>query len=186
MPKKAKNTSAKQRHKLFVSEYIKDFNATRAYQAVYKCSREAARKDVSKVMARDGVQDAIYEAVNRVCDANELTAERIMARYIALAFGDLRKVAKWGPDGLRIEPCEDLTPEEAALVASITHHHRKGTTPKGGEYESNLIKIKPVDQKGALHDLARIKGMFNDKLDASARIDVRTSTFMQEDPDEAG
>ena len=84
--KKAKASAfdkLKGKHRLFVSEYFKDFNATRAYiRAGYKALNADAH--ASRLVGSGGVAKAISEQF----DILGLTPERIESHLARMAFGD--------------------------------------------------------------------------------------------------
>ena len=58
-----------EKQKIFVSEYLKDFNGTRAYKAAYGVENETtAKSGASRLLTFDYIQAAIREKANKQLD----------------------------------------------------------------------------------------------------------------------
>lgn len=157
------------KQKMFVQEYLVDMNATRAaVRAGY--SERNADKIGSELLGKTGVAEAIQRAVERRSKRTEISQDRVVRELAGIAFRDPRKLMSWGPDGVRLNPSDDLTAEEAAVVSEAA----ETTTKDGGS-----IKIKTVDKLGALQLLGKHLGMFTEKHDVnvSGNITVQLVDF---------
>lgn len=67
-----------EKQKLFVIEYLKDFNGTRAYKEVYGCSEESARRLASKLLTKVDIQQAIREQADQRLNKAEVDVEYII------------------------------------------------------------------------------------------------------------
>lgn len=93
-----------------------------------------------------------------------VTEERITAALSAIAFGDVREVVRWDDDGVSlVSRSDDLSDDEASIVQGVI---RKERIDKEGN-RTVTTEVKLADRKGAVESLARIKGMFKDKLDVT-------------------
>ena len=137
----------------FVQEYLVDLNATQAaIRAGY--SPNGAEVTGCKLLRVAKVREAVDAARDKLAAKAGVTAERIVEEYARLAFSDPRAVMKWGPDGVKLKPSDDLTDGEAALVAEVSQTETK---------DGGSMKVKLHDKKGALDSLARHLGMFIDR-----------------------
>jgi hypothetical protein len=78
-----------------------------------------------------------------------ITADRVLLAYAHIAFADLRHMAAWSPEGLRIKSLDDLSDDDVAAISEIV--------PGIG---SDHSRVKLYDKKAALDAIARHLGMF--------------------------
>ena len=83
--------------------------------------------------------------------AFDITAERLLRQYEAIAFADTGEFFTWDQDGLTVKPSEDLTAQQRQLVTKIKQQTRGNTA---------LIEIELADRMKALDALARHVGLF--------------------------
>lgn len=103
-------------HRVFVQEYLVDFNATQAaLRAGYK-DGGGLRANACRLLARPEIQELVQEAVNAHLKSSKLTAERVDAEIARLAFSDVRGL--YNPDGSLKMPHE-WDDDTAAAVSSI-------------------------------------------------------------------
>lgn len=141
-----------------------------------------ARAQAHRLMQEPDVVEAV--AIERAERAKrlEVTEERILAAYSAMAFHDTRSIIRWNADGTAIVgSSEDLSDDEAMLVQGVEMKERYDKD--GGRTVTTIVKL--ADRKGALDALARIKGMNKDKLDVTgvdgfaARLAARRARLKQ-------
>jgi phage terminase small subunit len=151
-----------------VREYLIDLNATQAaIRAGYskKTAYEIGRQNLKKL------EKEIAAAQAEQSKRTEVTADRIVKELARIAFVDPRKVFKWGPDGVTLLPSDQLTEDEAAIVAEVS----ETTTESGGS-----IKVKRFDKLKALELLGRRLGMFVDRAEITGKgggaMEVKTQT----------
>ena len=143
----------------FKNNILKGMNQVDAYQAAgYKCSKSQARKHASRlVRTNEDIRKAIEEAQKKAADAAEITQQRILIEYAKIAFLD--PTLLFDGNG-NLKDVHKLDKAVAAVIGGMDILQRK---TKNGNIEITK-KIKLIDKKGALDSLARIKGMFDDKL----------------------
>lgn len=149
----------------FVRQYLVDLNATQAaIRAGY--SVKTAYSIGAGLLQNPLVSAAIAEAQARRERRTEITQDRVVAELAKIAFGNIRDVMEWGPDGVTVRSSEELTDGQAAGVAEVS----KSTTRDGGS-----LKLKRHDKVKALELLGRHLGMFTDKVknEISGRIEIR-------------
>lgn len=140
----------------FCREYLIDRNAGQAYKrAGYRPKNDnVARVSGHRLLTKANVAAEIAKLETELADRTKLTAENVLEEIRRVAFVDRRKLASWGPDGVKWRPSEDLTEEEAAIVESIS----ETVTASGG-----TIKIKTASKNTALDKLARYFGLYKDR-----------------------
>jgi len=153
MPKKKKFTP---RQEKFIEEYIAKGNAA-----------EAARNAGYSVKTADRIGHALLrnleiadEIARRRAEIRKtsITPERIVREYLQLLNANMKDYAAWGPGGVKPRPSDALTEEQTAAISEIAE------TQSG-------IKIKLHDKKGILDSLARIAGMFVEKVEHTGRLE---------------
>jgi phage terminase small subunit len=118
------------------------------------------------------VEADINVALAERAKQTEITADRVVKELARIAFVDFRQVTSWGPDGVRLLSSDELSDDEAAIVAEVS----ETTTETGGS-----LKVKRYDKLKALELLGRHLGMFNDKVDVKHSGTITHNVF---DPDE--
>lgn len=141
------------KQRLFVAEYLVDLNATQAaIRAGY--SRKTAFSIGVENLKKPLVQNAIHAALKDREKRTQVTQDKVIAEIAKVAFGDMREVMSWGPDGVRLKPSSEIPDDAAAFVAEVS----ETTTETGGS-----LKLKTNDKLRALELLGRHFGMFKDK-----------------------
>lgn len=148
------------RQERFVEEYLVDFNATQAaIRAGY--SAHSANGNAYSLLKRPDVLAAVKRGWARLARRTQVTAERVLQEYAALAFSDLRDVADWGPDGVVPIAAAELSRDAARAVAEVSDSRTKAG---GGN-----VKVKLHDKKGALDALARHLGLFVERHELTGK-----------------
>lgn len=109
----------------FVREYVKDGKRTQA------AIRAGFSADTAEIKGHylynlPKVRAAIERTANDLLLENGVEVKDIIRRTIAIAYGDARRVAKWGQGYVTVGESDDLTADEAAMIAGI--RSRKGMT----------------------------------------------------------
>lgn len=124
-----------------------------AYRQAYPKAKawkdEAVYSRASALAATSKVQQRVQELREKAAEANEVTIERIVAEVVKVAFANQRDLMKWGPEGVKLRPSDELTDEQAAAVSEVS----ETISATGGS-----LKLKTHDKMGALRFLAELKG----------------------------
>lgn len=169
------------KQKLFVDEYLIDFNATRAYKVVYKgCKKdETARVNGSKLLTNTNVNDYIQQRMKDREQRTEITQDKVLNELAKIAFsnatdfvrviekeyvqpvldseGNITDYKTTKYKSIDITLTEELSEESKAAIAEI----KEG---KSG------IGVKQHDKVKALELIGKHLGMFIDKTE----IDIKT------------
>lgn len=153
-----------EKQRRFVDEYLIDLNGTQAaIRAGY--SEATANEQASRMLANVNIQEYLQERRKAVQERTEITQDKVLKELAKIGFADIRKAVKWSPtmgetivgedvvqtNGVLLISSDDLDDETAAAISEVSQ-------TKDG------IKIKFHDKKGALVDIGRHLGMFDDKL----------------------
>ncbi len=164
----------------FVQEYLADpeLNATAAYaRAGYTATGQAARTAASRLLKNPAVKAAI-DAVRAASAAKfEITRERVMQEYAALAFTDPRRFFR--DDGTLKHPTELDDATAAALKEFEVEEEYEDiperedeAQPHGGKLKrtrkhrtavGQTAKVKWADKKGALDSIVRLMGWLKEE-----------------------
>lgn len=153
----ARKLTPKQRR--FVAEYLLDLNATQAaIRAGY--SEKTASRIGSELLGKTCISNAIENAQLARSTRTEVTADRVVKELARIAFVDTRQIFAWGPGGVTLRPSDELSDDEAAIVAEVS----ETTSESGGN-----IKVKRFDKLKALELLGKHLGMYVDKREITGR-----------------
>jgi phage terminase small subunit len=151
----------------FVSEYLIDLNAVAAARrAGY--TGEYINRTAWELVRRPHVAKAIEEQLAAREHRTRITADRVLAEYAKIAFADLGEIFDDNGELLTIKA---MPPDIRAAIASFEIE----TSDRGEGAVLNIAKIKMLDKLGALGQVGRHLGLFNDKLELSGKVDVANS-----------
>lgn len=149
---------ADDRRARFISEYLQDFNATRAYIAAGfspNGARQAASRLLADVDVRAEVDRRIAEAEARLTKRYEVTADRITAEMARLGFSNMADYVTFDAKGNPQLNVAGLTRDCSAAIHSID-------LEKG--------KLRLHDKRASLESLAKMIGMYRDGPDITVPV----------------
>lgn len=156
----------------FVENYMKDCDAKRSYiESIIEANPQNKTAAFKKMMQRPNVKNAIEKKKEEFKSQYNLTPERTLQEYVAIALANVKDVFTWEEDGeLKMKPIEELTPEQTAAIAEVSVRH---------DYKAKkdyVSKIKFHNKNTALEALARHLGIFekDNKQKAAASAEVVT------------
>jgi phage terminase small subunit len=153
---KKRNLTTQQ--KMFVSNILEGMNQTDAYlNAGYKCPRSVARRNAARLMTNADILEKIKGVQRRAAKKAEITHQMILEQYAKIAFFNIRQLYDKNGNPKKIL---DLDDDTTAAIAGIDILHKN--THSGEIY--TIKKIRLNDKIKALDSLARIQGMFSDRL----------------------
>ncbi|MBV9825867.1 MAG: terminase small subunit, partial [Alphaproteobacteria bacterium] len=139
----------------FVEEYLIDLNATQAaIRAGY--SERTAYSIGQENLKKPEIASAIAEAQKARATKSGVTADMIVEEYRRLGFSEMRRLMRWGPNGVELLPSAELAEDDAAAVAEVS----QTVTKDGG-----TIRLKVHDKARALDSLPRHLGLFRDRVE---------------------
>ena len=141
----------------FVTEYVQDFNATRAaIRAGY--SERAARQYAHQLLQRPKISKAIEEFHKKT----DITNDRIIQEYARVAFLD--PVSFYDDQG-KFLSIKDMPTEARRAITALEEEEQfdSNGVPKG-----RLKKVRFASKIKALDSLARIRGLLNDTTDSGS------------------
>lgn len=150
----------------FCNEYIKDFNATRAYKAVYpSCKKDStANVNGSKLLRNAKVQQYIEQLKEDLKTQGKITQEMIIQELAKIGFSDIRKL--YTEHG-RLKNIQDIDDNTASAISSIESFEEYEGRGDDREYIGDTKKIKMYSKEKALELLGKQIGMFKDKVEVN-------------------
>lgn len=137
---------------MFCREYLVDLcGAAAARRAGY--SEETAGSIASQLLDETKIWERIAELMEQRNKRVEITADDVLLLLKRIAFGDTRRIATWGPDGVTLRDSSELTDDDAPMVAEVS----ETTSQFGGS-----IRFKRNDQLRAAELIGKHLGMFRD------------------------
>ena len=160
--------------KIFVSEYIVDRNATRAYLESYKSVKKenVAAQSGSALLRNPKVAAAIADALDAQQKRTEITADKTLRECGRIAFSDPRKVFD---EAGSLKPVHDFDDDTAAAVSSIEVVCKQAG---GGEVE-HVHKIRFWDKNAAINNLGKHFKLFIEQLNIGGEVAVNHEGIME-------
>ena len=120
--------------KLFCIEFIKCFNATKAYQRVYSCSYNSAMSNASKLLTNTKVKAEIQRLKLAKLNRVMLSEDDIFQKMMDIAFSDITDYSDFDNKGIIVKSSKEI---DGTLIAEIRQ-------------DDKGIKIKLLDKMQAL------------------------------------
>ncbi len=152
-----------EKRKAFADALLQDPKRDRikAYRKVYKVKTDkAAEANASRLLSNDKVQAYIAEIENKTTEKVELSVQWVKDKLKRFSEAKITDYFEIRDGGVYLKDLHDLPPEIVDCIQEI-HETKDG------------IKIKLVDKKSSVTDIARTMGMFTDN------INVNELTFAQ-------
>ena len=154
-------------HERFAQAYLVTSDASDAYRRARgrRAAREGDRAAASRLRRRPEVAARIAELQDERAERCQISADAVLRRLEALAFGNVGTFFPREPDGKRRFCLDNATEEELATIAAISIHPRPVYEGTGadrrqvGEVEKVYIRMEPKLQ--ALVLLGRHLGLFD-------------------------
>jgi phage terminase small subunit len=154
------NRSLTARQRQFVTEYLHDFNATKAAtRAGY--SPKTARFQAGRLLTNVNIEAAIEESQVKAFASAEVTIERVIAEYARLAFLDPAAFFSANGDLL---PIAEIPKDARRAIAGIEVEEIFAGRGEERRHIGRLHKIRFAHKIQALDSLAKHLGMFTERL----------------------
>lgn len=141
----------------FAMAYIETANASEAYRRAYDVSNmspAAIEVEACRLLANPKValRITILQAQHR--KRHDVTIDRLVQELANIAYANPKDYFEWGPDGVKVRDCKELTEQQSSVIAEVS----QTVTPGGG-----TIKVKLADKLSAIDKLGKHLGMFIDR-----------------------
>jgi phage terminase small subunit len=145
------------RQRRFVDEYLIEPNVRQAYlRAGYKPN---SQRSSHRLMSIPAVREAIHEGQERLAATFKVSAERVIAEYVRIAFASVRDyVAIDEADGSVRLDLTKAPPDNMAAISDFRFEQTDTKTAKGARVQR--VRIKLACKLHALDSLSRHLGLF--------------------------
>ena len=142
------------RQRLFVKEYLIDFNGTHAASRAGYSPRTTKQMGTEN-LSKPAIMRAIQKELRRLQRKSAKKAEDVILELSRIGFSNIRDYLEWGPDGMRIKDSTQLDPEQAAAISEVIN----GQNGNGGQ----VTRITLHDKVRALIRLGQYFGLWDRK-----------------------
>jgi phage terminase small subunit len=152
------------KHQKFVNEYLRCWNGTRAYMAVYpNASYETARANASTLLAETNIAAVVAERLNEA----HMSANEALEILSAQARGDI------GAFSDRLGQLDLQAAKEAGRSRLIKKFKQRTITKIGksdddDDTEIHDVEIELYDAQAAAEKILKIHGKFTDRVDVTS------------------
>lgn len=165
-------TTLRNSHKLFINEYLKDFNGTEAYiRTGLPCKeRKIATSMSQKYLALDVVQKAIAEAVEARCKRIEVSVDMIIKELHQIATSDVGLL--FNKDNNTLKDLSDIPEHLRKAISSIEVDETYEGSGDNRVWTGYTRKVKFWEKTKALEMLGKHLQMWIDRLELKGDITV--------------
>ena len=158
------------KQQLFADDYVISHNATQSYMKIYKVKKEeTAKVNGSRLLTKANVKEYVENKLKPKFAKYDITQERILQEYAKIAFLNPKQL--FNNDGT-LKGIHEIDDDSVAAINGVEVQEIFSGSGKEKEQIGTLHKLKIVDKKGALDSLAKIQGMFIDKVEHSGKITI--------------
>lgn len=157
------NEELTDKQRLFISYYLKYWNATKAYQKAYGCDYNTARVEGSRSLAKPNIKEEVIRARDEIFAESFLSSQAIIQKYMDIAFADITDFVEFGTKEVQamgaFGPLEDGKGNpimvEVNYVDFKSHEQVDGTIISEVKKGKDGVSVKLSDRMKALEKLER-------------------------------
>lgn len=158
-----------EKHQQFAEEYLRTFNKTSAYQAVYSTvSRRVAAVNAHRLM-KDNAE--VVEYIQLRIAETAMSADEVLARLAEHARGDIGEYLRHAPvtDDVLIDLPKAVEAQKTRLIKKLTQKRTTRTMRDDSEIEELVTSIEMYDAQAALGMIGRKHGLFVDRQELTGK-----------------
>ena len=144
------NPNLTDKQRLFCLQYVRCFNATKAYQKAYGCSYMVANAEGYKLLVNPRVKEEIQRLKQNRLNREMLSTEDIFQKYIDIAFADVTDYTDFG----NVEINTENGPMTVSYVNIKDAGEVDGTLINEISKGKDGVKVKLPDREKALRWLS--------------------------------
>jgi phage terminase small subunit len=170
------------KQKLFVEQYIFDWNATRAYNEIYKPKNlVVAATNGTRMLRNAQIQNYIIEAQKDLERLSGISRLKVLSELNKLAFSS---IAHLHNSWIERKEFDQLTEDQKACISEISSQVKKITIDEQ-LVDVEYVKIKLYDKNKALDSIKQMLG-FNaaEKIDLNFERDKKRVASLFPTPEE--
>ena len=155
-------------HKRFILEYLKSYNASKAYLKFHKKSTvKAAIANASRLITSDNIQKALREVSGVMLQGDVASAQELREYWTTIQRQDISKVVGWTEQGLVFTASSEEMPVEAKKLIKKIKVTEK--TSAAGDWTECKTEVELHDPLKASELLGRTHGIFVDKTELTGK-----------------
>ena len=173
---KSKNVSLSKKERLFVAEYLVDYNATAAAKRAGYAESTALGKAPGWVgksreaSTKPHVYDAIHARMGLMLDTLNISADMVLEELAVLGFVNMADLVEWGPDGVRVKSSAEIGMNTKAVAQIKETRTVIGSDKASGKDVLKIVtEIKLHDKLKALTKLGDHLGLFTQKVELTGK-----------------
>jgi len=160
------------KQRLFISYYVKYWNATKAYQKAYGCSRETALVNGPRLLGKARIKEEVIRVRDGITQEAILDKRTLIQKWIDIAFADITDYLKfgrqeeveYGEDG---QPKLDMNGNVKTYAFNYVHLNESeeidGTLITEVKQGKDGITVKLADKMKALEYLSKHLDLLNER-----------------------
>jgi phage terminase small subunit len=153
------NDELNENQKRFCLEYIKCFNATKAYQKAYECDYRTAGSNGHRMLKNAEIISEIQRLKEEQTQGMFLDARAVLQKYIDIAFADITDFVEFG----REEATDDLgNPYEVNRLKFKESSEVDGTIITEVKQGKDGVSVKLADKMKALEFLSKYTDLLSE------------------------
>lgn len=159
------------KQRLFISYYVKYWNATKAYRKAYGCAYDTARTEGSKLLANPNIRAEIVRVRDGLTEDALLDERTLIQKWIDILFADITDYVKFGRQE-EIEyddegqPALDMNGNVKTYAFNYVHLNESdevdGTLVTEVRQGKDGISVKLIDKIKALEYLSKHKDLLDE------------------------
>lgn len=158
------NDSFTDKQRLFIAYYVKCWNATKAYQKAYECSRTVALVNGPRLLGNARIKAEIIRVRDELTQEALLDKRTLIQKWIDIAFADITDYVQFGTE--TVESIDDMgNPVEY----KVNYTHLSDSSELDGSLITEVkkgkdgITIKLADKMKALEFLSKHMDLLNER-----------------------
>ena len=150
-----------EKQQLFCIQYLKCFNATKAYQRVYGCSYNSALTAGPRLMGNVRIRKQIEHLKDQKFRGALLDVKDVLQKYIDIAFADVTDYLGFGTRDATTKSGKKV---QYSYVDLVDSNKVDGTLITEVSQGRDGVKVKLADKMRALDKLSKYFDLFPDKF----------------------
>lgn len=159
----AKEKKLTDKEKLFIIEYLVDFNATQAAIAA-GYSKKTAKQAAARLLSFVYIQDAIKIEVDKILSNSRALALKVVRECEKIAFGKISDILEFDDNGVILKSSKDIDTSTIESVSFDENYTQTGVSRKK--------RVKQYSKEKALEILAKYTTLYTD----APQIDLNINT----------
>jgi phage terminase small subunit len=159
------------RHQLFIDEYLKCFNATRAYLKIYpKSSYASAMASSSRLLSSDKISEIVTERLKEL----QMGPDEALKLLADQARGDIAEIMDVTSMGFNLDMRKAQEQGLTKLIKKVKQTTKTiiGKKPTDEDEEITTLEVELYDAQAALDKILRVHKKYTNPEDNPQRLEI--------------